>query len=673
MKHEEIITEAQGEPSAAQSAPGEETLEASRGSKTPRVWRLPSPVGDTLLSYVMLGALLLTTLAAGVQVAVTTDVKAASSRAGLSQPGTPIAGAYRLASTNRSALRKALAAKPPVSPQVHSSLQTFYQQNDLRTAWFFGGVLKPAALPLLERLQACPTAALPGDLQPARLLERAQKMIAEGGEAAAVAALDRDLSAAFLSCVEALRQGAPGVHPRQHGWEVDLPGPDGLTLLTKALGSSSGSLGVTEGTQDGTTAEDGVRSALEENLPNHPQFQLLASALVRYETIAATGGWSTGLKIEDTWKPGDKIALAQLAKLSARLQKEGFLAADANPLPNEPRYEGALVTAIEAYQQARGLAVDGKLGDETVASLNVPVEERIQQLRINLQRSLWLNEDAAGTAVTVNIPAFRLQVTRGGEIVHRQNVVVGKRSWQTPIFRDQIELVVTNPTWNVPESIAVDEIIPQLREEPEYLQKKGFQVLSGWGADAEPMDPYAVDWDKVEAGETQIRFRQKPGPTNALGSIKFLFPNSHAVYLHDTPAQRAFLRADRAQSHGCVRVENPRELARVLLPEDVAERVESRLKGTEPATLSLPEPIPVQLVYMTAWVEEDGRVQFFDDVYEMDSDLGRAVERWNGVPVWLAADQELPTTETAQKSPRQPQSDRVAQVAQSSPANRSRS
>lgn len=658
MKNEEHVTAAQDDPisDSGDSANSDSDSPASR---------LRARFGDTFLSYLMLAALLITTLAAGVQVAVTTDVKAASNRDAITDQTTANAGVYRLASTNRSAMRTALAQEPAVSAEIRSSLQTFYQQNDLRTAWFFGGVLKPAALPLLDRLQACPTASLPGDLQPARLLERAQQMIAEGGEAQAVAALDRDLSAAFLSCVEALRQGAPGVHPRQHGWEIDLPGPDGLTLLTKALGS-------TEGVQDDDAVE-GVRTAMEANLPRHPQFQRLAAALVRYEAIAETGGWSTGLEIEDTWEPGDQIPLAQLAKLSARLQKEGFLPFDASPMPTQPLYEGQLVAAVEAYQEARGLAVDGKLGKGTVASLNVPVAERIQQLRVNLQRSLWLNEDPAGTAVTVNIPAFRLQVARDGEIVHRQNVVVGKRSWQTPIFRDQIELVVTNPTWNVPKSIAADEIIPQLRKEPGYLERKGFQVLSGWGADAEPLDPYAVDWDKVEAGEAHVRFRQKPGPTNALGSIKFLFPNHHSVYLHDTPAQRAFLRADRAQSHGCVRVEKPHELAQVLLPSDLAERVEDRLEqGSQPATVSLKKPIPVQLVYMTAWVEEDGRVQFFDDVYRMDQDLQRAVDRWNGVPVWLAAapQPELPQTETAKLD--EDSNQRVAQVLNSRP-ERSRS
>jgi murein L,D-transpeptidase YcbB/YkuD len=659
LKHQETAAAAKDELSSETESPT-----VNRAPKTRS--NLRQRFGDTFLSYVMIGALLITTLAAGAQIVVTADTKAAGLGDGKFRSALNPSGTYQLASTNRSAMRSALASEPAVSPQVLSSLDTFYQQNDLRTAWFFGGVLKPAAMPLLERLQACPTTALPGDLEPATLLQRAQLMIAEGGEAHAVAALDRDLSAAFLSCVEALRQGAPGVHPREHGWEVDLPGPDGLTLLTKALGN-------TEGLEDDIAAEDRVRNALEQNLPRHPQFQRLAAALVRYEAIAEAGGWSTGLRIEDTWEPGDRVALAQLAKLSARLKKEGFVADDANPMPTTPHYEGALVAAVEAYQDARGLAVDGKLGKDTVASLNVPVEERIQQLRTNLQRSLWLNEDPAGTAVTVNIPAFRLQVARGGEVVHRQNVVVGKRTWPTPIFRDQIELVVTNPTWNVPESIAVDEIIPQLRKEPEYLQKKGFQVLSGWGADAEPVDPYAVDWDKVEAGETQIRFRQKPGPTNALGSIKFLFPNPHAVYLHDTPAQRAFLRSDRAQSHGCVRVENPHELAQVLLPADLAQRVESRLKGREPATVTLPEPIPVQLVYMTAWVEENGRVQFFDDVYQLDHELQRALDRWNGVPGWMAAPSELPKTETALLAT-ESGSDRVAQAMdQPSPADRSRS
>lgn len=515
---------------------------------------------------------------------------------------------------SRAAVVDALARGSRLPAPARASLDRFYRAQDYRTAWFYGGVLRPAAVPLLGRLDSCPTSSLPPELQARSLIERVDGLLASGGDEPEVAALDRDLSAAFLVCIAALRRGVPGVVPADYGWEMKAEGPDEVTLLAAVLDRAKGS-------------EVALGKAFK--VPRHPQHRRLSAALARYHRLAEAGGWPVDLAVERTLEPGDAVHAALVVKLRRRLVTEGFLEPGAKIRLGH--YDGPLVTAVRAYQGARGLEVDGKLGARTVASLNVSVEERIERLQANLQRSLWLPEASAGIEVLVNIPAFRLDVLRDGRPVHRQKVVVGRSDWQTPIFRDAIEMVVVNPAWNVPASIASDEIVPRLAEDPGYLAKQGMEVLSGWGPDAELVDPQAVDWAAVEGNN--LRFRQAPGPRNALGRIKFLFPNPHSVYLHDTPSRAAFARTERARSHGCVRVEDPMGLARALLPEDLYQTAVARLESGERATLSLPHAIPVQLIYMTAWAAADGSVEFFDDVYAQDPRLEAAVARWDAIPI----------------------------------------
>ncbi|MCB1055472.1 MAG: L,D-transpeptidase family protein [Acidobacteria bacterium] len=566
----------------------------------------------------LVGAGIVVALAACQHLAVSSDGLALfdGSGDGRSRPGRADAGIPGTAATT--VVAAALEDSPRVPAPVLASLEQLYRANGFQTVWFYGGVLRPASLQLLDRLDACPASALPPELRADPLIERVDGWLEGGGDEAAVAQLDRDLSAAFLSCAAALREGVPGVEPETYGWEVPAPGSDAARLLYASLGRYD-------------SADDPVAGSLGGQVYRHPQYRRLAEALDRYTELAARGGWPTDLEVLETVEPGDPLPAAQVERLRRRLEAEGFLAPGAD-IPRES-YAGPLVEAVKTYQSARSLEVDGKLGARTVASLNVPVGKRIAELRANLQRSLWLPAPSDGTEVLVNVPAFRLEVDRQGKAVHRQRVVVGMRDedWRTPIFRDQIELVVVNPAWNVPASIASDEIVPKLAEDPQYLAKQGIEVLSGWGADAREVDPSSIDWQ--EADESNLRFRQAPGPRNALGRIKFLFPNPHSVYLHDTPARSAFARVERARSHGCVRVEDPTALAQALMPADLYQLATEHLESGEPITLRLPEAIPVQLVYMTAWVSGDGVVEFYDDVYEQDPALEAAVAEWDPRPV----------------------------------------
>ena len=214
------------------------------------------------------------------------------------------------------------------------------------------------------------------------------------------------------------------------------------------------------------------------------------------------------------------------------------------------------------------------------------------------------------------IPAYELQVIENGESVQHMRVVVGRQVSQTPVFSDSIQYVVLNPSWNVPESLALREEFPKIAADPGYLERNGFELVRGFEEEVETVDPYSVDWNDPQALEG-LRLRQRPGANNALGRVKLMFPNEFNVYLHDTPATQAFEQTDRDLSHGCVRVEKPLDLAAYVLGRELAD-VEAEVGTGATRTVRLDEPLPVHILYWTAWVDDRGRVQFRDDVYSVD-------------------------------------------------------
>ncbi|MEZ5330648.1 MAG: L,D-transpeptidase family protein [Thermoanaerobaculia bacterium] len=229
---------------------------------------------------------------------------------------------------------------------------------------------------------------------------------------------------------------------------------------------------------------------------------------------------------------------------------------------------------------------------------------------------------------TSDAPAFELEAFDGGRPVLEMPIVVGRTDWMTPLFRDEMAVVEINPYWNVPPSIAAAEVLPEAREDLDAFLARGYEVLSGRGEDASVLDPRTVRWNDLDPENLDLRFRQVPGPTNALGNIKFLFPNQYNVYLHDTPADRAFAETERALSHGCVRVSRPLDLAAwVFAHEDGWDRarVEEVIDSGVHTAVALDEPIPVYILYWTAYVE-DGEPQFRDDIYGIDAALEESLE-----------------------------------------------
>jgi murein L,D-transpeptidase YcbB/YkuD len=306
--------------------------------------------------------------------------------------------------------------------------------------------------------------------------------------------------------------------------------------------------------------------------------------------------------------------------------EEARLAA-ATPASSEV-YDDQLQAALIRFQERHGLAPDGRVGPKTRAALNVPIDARIQQMVLNLERRRWMPDDRGARYVFVNLADFELKVVHEPKTVLDTRVVVGAPYQRTPVFSAEMTYVVINPYWHVPPGIARNELLPKIREDPRYLAANDFELLSDWSESATLLDPLAIDWSAVSAQAFPYKLREKPGPGNALGRIKFMFPNRFNVYMHDTPARALFEKTVRSFSHGCIRVERPEEFGAVVLgrqPGWSLDRIQAAIARGERRIVTLAAPLPVHITYLTAWVNKDGSVHFRDDVYGRDALLAEAL------------------------------------------------
>jgi murein L,D-transpeptidase YcbB/YkuD len=364
---------------------------------------------------------------------------------------------------------------------------------------------------------------------------------------------------------------------------------------------------------------DSLAGYLERTFPRDELYRRMQGYLVQYRDLAASGGWP---QIPDgpTMRPGDSDP--RLSVLARRLAITGDLPGDA--VADTAVYGGALEAAVRDFQARHGLDVDGVVGSGTLRALNVTVEQRIEQIRVNLERARWVLDSLADDFVIVNIAGFRVYVFRDHKMAWSARAVVGRTYRKTPVFRSTMRYVVFNPDWTVPYSIATKDILPAVQGDPAYLAAGNYIVKDRNG---EIVDPDSVDWGSLDPRNFPYTLVQQPGKNNALGEIKFMFPNEHAVYLHDTPAKGLFDRADRTFSSGCVRVEDPFEFAQLLLAANGldAAGIEQLRRSRQTKTVFLEEPVPVLLLYWTAEVGYDGRIRFYDDVYERDRDVLEAL------------------------------------------------
>lgn len=370
---------------------------------------------------------------------------------------------------------------------------------------------------------------------------------------------------------------------------------------------------------EGAASAPDIEAYLAVLAPADPFYLGLRQALDRYQAIAAAGGWPVIVA-------GGKLAPGstdpRVRDLRRHLQFTGDLAGD--PLGEvSNRYDDSVRHAVQRFQERHGLPGTGVVDAATLRELNVPVTTRIRQILVNLERARWLPEDLGDPYVLVNMAAFQLDVVEAGKSVLEMRVVVGERDKETPVFSDEISYIEVNPYWNVPKSIAYKEKLPQLRRNPYALVGQNIRVLAPGGGE---VNPGTIDWAAVGAN-FPYRLRQDPGPRNALGRIKFMFPNPYDVYMHDTPSRSLFKRQVRAFSHGCIRVEKPMELAEYLLRGSWSrERIQRAIDGGKNRSMQLDKPVAVHLVYLTAWVDPNGLVQFREDLYNRDARLVAALD-----------------------------------------------
>lgn len=361
-----------------------------------------------------------------------------------------------------------------------------------------------------------------------------------------------------------------------------------------------------------------------EHLNRSVVYRRLQQALADHRVLAGRGGWPA-VGPGPTLRPGERDA--RVAQLRQRLLASGDLPQppDAGPVPPDGAlFDDDLADAVRHFQRRHGLDVDGVVGAQTLAALNVPVDVRIDQLRLSLERFRWVKDEAIGSYLLVNIAGPEIFLVQDNEVTWRRRAVVGRLLRQTPVFRGSMTYLELNPTWTVPPTILREDILPRVRRDPGYLAAENITLLDREGR---RVDPYSVDWPNLRA--VPYTFRQEPGPRNALGQVKFMFPNEHFVFIHDTPSRELFRRADRLISSGCIRIEDPLSLAEILLGNPGRwneQTLKAAIATGRTQQLRLPEPWPVLILYWTAEPDDEGGVRFLRDVYNRDARVLAALD-----------------------------------------------
>ena len=369
--------------------------------------------------------------------------------------------------------------------------------------------------------------------------------------------------------------------------------------------------------------EKNVQQALEGLLPRIGGYAELARELKRMRQLAQQGGWPRVPKVKKI-EPG--AVDQRVVAIRRRLEVTGELAASpggGDPTSGEV-YDEELVLAVKQFQRRHGLIPDGIVGRGTIAALNVPAKKRVCQLITNMDRirarSRVFEEPSY---IVVNVPAFEAMVFENGERILDMKAIVGRLDRQTPVISKKVRYLVFSPKWRVPKTIAVEDKLPIIQKDPSYLKRKGMTLFAEEG---EEVDPYLVDWSQVNTEDFPYHIVQAPGRGNALGRVKFMFPNRHSVYLHDTPSKYLFKRQVRTFSSGCIRINKPVELAEHLLRDKEGwdrRRIRAAMNRDKVLYVDLPEPVPIHLTYLTAWVDGEGNVVYYNDIYKR----GRAYKR----------------------------------------------
>jgi murein L,D-transpeptidase YcbB/YkuD len=487
-----------------------------------------------------------------------------------------------------------------------------YKQNGFRPIW-----TRDKLEEMMQLIREAPTHGLdPADYEPDKLFTLFTQLLQNPDDAARA-------RVEILLTESLIRYGA---HRRYGKVEARKMDPD-INFRRESFGNQSTSQNILDALSSSSLAD-----FIEKAAPTGPYYRHMQDWLARYREIQSQGGYPV-VPPGPTLREGDSGPRVQAIR--ARLTASGDLEAAGDGT----RYDSALKDAVIAFQKRHLLDADGIVGTRSIEAMNIPVEKRVDQIRLSLERMRWVTEERASTLVVVNIAQYRTNFFKDGELAWSTRAMVGKNYRKTPVFRGDIAYMEFNPTWTIPPGILRNDTLPAIKKNPNYLAEKNIEVIDNKGR---VIDPSTVDWNQYSRS-VPYTLRQTPGPHNALGTVKFIFPNKHFVFLHDTPHRELFDRPERAFSSGCIRVEDPLKLAELLLDDPAKynrSTLQSVIDSRETQRIHLKPKIPVVIVYLTAGLDEDGEIVFMHDVYNRDQ---RVLDALNGpVHIRLPGDHAAP-------------------------------
>jgi murein L,D-transpeptidase YcbB/YkuD len=484
-----------------------------------------------------------------------------------------------------------------------SEIHVFYDSRNFEEAWSANGILLERAYELRFEIRQSKFDGLNPEDYYSTLIDsffqkfESNKKTGLPNDLGEVARLDLLLTDGFFKLAAHLERGKVDPGLLGSDWEISRKPQkaDLIVLLQEAVQANE------------------IRRNLESLYPDFTIYRRgrevirTLDELVKVDTL----DWK-GIKVDKSVKVGE-LSKAVPA-IRERLRFWGYV--DSDPVSEPERYDSALFLAVKNFQQKNGMEPDGVLGKNTVAGLNASPTSLMDKAAVNMERLRWLPDTVRDAEfILVNIANYQLDYLKNLDTLYSSRVIVGKRYHESPIFYAQMSYIVFSPYWNIPPSITRSEIIPAVRKNPGYLSQKNMEVVTNSGAH---VDPSSINWSSKSF---PYMIRQKPGGHNSLGLVKFMFPNSHNVYIHDTPSRSLFEKEDRALSHGCIRLQNPALFAQILLKDDPAwtpEKIDQAMHQTKEHIVSLPRKIPVVLVYLTFWADSKGQPHFRQDIYERD-------------------------------------------------------
>jgi murein L,D-transpeptidase YcbB/YkuD len=489
-----------------------------------------------------------------------------------------------------------------------SILPRFYTERNFRPGWIDDTGLSFQAESLINMIREAHLEGLsPKDYHLATILSlvhRSRTIRNWNVHSELLVDLDMLLTDAFFIYATHLLTGRVDPETIHTKWIAYTRDADLVQLLTTALATHS------------------VEPTLKYFRPPYSGYYRLRTALKHYRDIASRGGWQP-------LPTGRKMRKGSVDKRLSILRHHLVLTGDLSPVyRTDNLFDDVLEDAVRRYQKRHGLVADGVVGPDTLAHLNVPIDEWILKIKLNLERWRWLPHDLERSYININIADFRLDVIEQERSALNMKVVVGSNYRRTPVFSGTMNYIVINPYWNIPTKLVKKDIYPRIRKDRHYLEKRNIRVFENWNEDAPEIDPEHIDWSRLDRGTFYYKLRQDSGPMNPLGQIKFMLPNKFAVYLHDTPHKGLFNMTSRGFSAGCIRIENPIGLAAYLLQdysEWTHEKIENIIETGERHVVHLPREFPVHVLYWTAWVDRDGMINFRDDIYERDGILSDAL------------------------------------------------